>query len=385
MQLPHTNTPLAASSSIGGLYWAGPYDPALPGPMRLRLDLEPLGDSSPLGWGVRIAMAQVETGHNYTGLEERVAAGDLDWGRALELVESLCAGCSQANTLAYIQAVEAMSHLIVPPRAAYLRLVLAETERISSHLLNVTSILDVLGQTGREAVLRDLRERMVHAVAEWTGARTQPGLIVYGGLARNIDDAACRALTLAARNVERSLRGQVSAVIKSSDISSRLVGLGKITDREATVGGLRGPVARASGIAYDIRAAFPTGAYEEEGVTIVVQRAGDAYARLVVRLLECLESLRIIEQALDDLPHGPVKARGNPELGDGSAIGRVEGPHGEVFCWIQGKREGVSGLHLSTGSSPSLGVLPGLLHGHNLEDLRILLLSMDLCMACMER
>jgi Ni,Fe-hydrogenase III large subunit len=105
--------------------------------MLLRLDVLPAGDGSPLGWGVEIASAQVELGYNYVGLEERTTSGHpLEWTRALALVEGLCGRCSQANALAFCQAAESLGHLTVPPRAAYLRLVLAETERIASHLLN---------------------------------------------------------------------------------------------------------------------------------------------------------------------------------------------------------------------------------------------------------
>lgn len=362
----------------------GPYHPALPGPMRLRLDLKSLASASPLGWGAQIASAEIELGYNYLGLEERAAAG-VDWAHALSLVEGLCSCCSQANTLAYVQAVESMALTIVPPRAAYIRMVLAETERIISHLLNAAETMQALHLYEREAVLRDLCERAVQALDEWAGARVQPGIITYGGLSRNIDEAACRGLTLAIRHVERILRTQISSIINNREIAARLAGLGAISAQEATVAGLRGPVARASSIATDIRVAFPTGAYEEEGVTIVVQRNGDAFARLVVRLLEALESMRIIEQGIDDLPSGPVRARGVIEMKSGSGIGRVEGPKGEIFCWIRGEATGLRALHLSTASFPTLGILPGLLRNRQLEDLRLLLLSVDLCMACVER
>jgi Ni,Fe-hydrogenase III large subunit len=304
------------------------------------------------------------------------------------MVEGLCGGCSQANALAYAQAVEDLSGAIVPPRAAYLRLVLAEAERVTSHLLNVADTLRVLGYAEREAALRDLRERMLHALDELTGERLQHGLIVYGGVNRNLDEAACRAFTIAARNTERALRGQIRGIIQDRDIARRLNGLGKVTAQEAAFAGLSGPIARAAGVTYDIRAHFPTGAYEDEPVTVVVQRAGDAYARLVVRLLECLESFRVMEQALDDLPPGPVKSRGSLEFGlgeGGSGISRVEGPRGEVFCWVRGNSEGLQGLHLSSGSQAALGVLPGLLPGAELDDLPLLLLSLDLCLPCAER
>ena len=209
--------------------------------------------------------------------------------------------------------------------------------------------------------------------------------VTYGGLTRNIDETAARALALAARHVERALRAHVNAAINSRDIAGRLAGLGAMTGEEALIAGLRGPTARASGLAVDVRASFPTGAYEDEAATIVVQRGGDAFSRLVVRLLECLESFRLVEQVLDDLPPGPVKARGSADMRGGSGIGRAEGPRGEVFCWVQGGAEGLTGLHISAASHPTLSILPGLLVGHRLEDLKLLLLSVDLCLPCAER
>ena len=364
----------------------GPYHPVLPSGLRLSLELRVKGPSL-TGWDSEIAEVQVETGRSYIGLEQRVGpdADVVEWDQALRMIEELCAPCSQANTLAYVQAIEAMGGLAPPPRAVYLRLVLAETERIASHLLNAADTLAALGVRDIEAGLRDMHERLLNALANWSGARLQPGLITYGGLSRNIGDSLCRALALETRHIERALRARVNHILGYKEIAERLVGLGVIEGDEAIEAGLRGPTARASGVPADIRADFPTDAYEEESPTIVVQRAGDAFSRLVVRLLECLESLRLIEEALDDLPHGPVRLRGIGELRGGSGVGRVEGPRGEIFCWARGDKHGLTGLHLSAGSFPSMAVLPGLLRGHSLEDLGLLLLSLDLCLPCMER
>lgn len=361
----------------------GPYGPELPWPMKLWLNLKP--ESEMLITSASIEAAEAEYGYSHIGVEERVADGGLDWIRALSVVESLCAPCSQANVLCFVQAVEAMAHLLVPPRAAYLRLVLAEIERIVSHLENAALTMEALDQPEREATLRDLRERVAHALGDWAGARLQPGLITYGGLSRNMDEPAGRALTLAMRHVERALRAQVVSIINSKAIADRSVGLGVIKGREALAACLRGPVARASGIPLDIRANFPTGAYEDEAVTVIVQRNGDVFSRLVVRLLECLESFRVVEQALDDLPTGPVKTRATAEMRAGRGISRIEGPRGEVFCWVDGAPEGLRSLHLSAGSYPSLSIVPGLLGGAHLDNLRLLLLSLDLCLPCAER
>src|SRR5205814_5689512 len=104
-------------------------------------------------WGYVVGSAEVELGRNRVGFEERVANGGLDWARALQTVEELCGPCSQANTLAYVQAAEEMAQLIVPPRATYLRLVLAEMERVVSHLMNAAGTMRALHMAEREAGL----------------------------------------------------------------------------------------------------------------------------------------------------------------------------------------------------------------------------------------
>ena len=175
-------------------------------------------------------------------------------GARLEMVEGLCGSCSQANALAYAQAVEDLSGAIVPPRAAYLRLVLAEAERVTSHLLNVADTLRTMGYAEREAALRDLRERILHALDELTGERLQQGLIVYGGVNRNLDEAACRAFTIAARQNRAGLERQSVGIIQDRDIVRRLTGLGKVTAQGGCFRRLRGPIASCRRVTYDIRA-----------------------------------------------------------------------------------------------------------------------------------
>src|SRR5207253_10602002 len=109
----------------------------------------------------------------------------------------------------------------------------------------------------KEASFRDLRERIVQAMSDWSGTRLQPGLITYGGLARHADEEANRTLTIAVRHIERALRAQVNAIVRSKEVASRLAGPGVLSAEEAVLAGLRGPVARASGVATDIRADFP--------------------------------------------------------------------------------------------------------------------------------
>jgi ech hydrogenase subunit E len=377
------NEERAVPSAEGARVSIGPYSPILPSVMKLDLDARPSGGW--LGWSADVGDAHVGLGYNYVGLEERIGSGGVGWEESLALVEGLCGCCKEANVLAYVQAVESLGHLIVPPRAASLRLVLAETERITSHLLNCAHLLGAAGMPDAEMSLRDLREHVVYALAEWSGSRMPRGLVAFGGLTRNIDDVSTGAFSSTMRPIERALRSSVTALVNNRELAARLAGLGAVSGEEAIVAGLRGPVARGSGIAIDIRALFPTGAYEDEGVTIVTQRNGDAFSRLVVRLLECLESFRVIAQALEGMPTGSFRGRATVEMRESSGVGRAEGPRGEVFCWVRGGLDGPYALHLSGGSAPTAGVLSGLLRGAALDDLRVALISFDLCLPSVER
>jgi Ni,Fe-hydrogenase III large subunit len=386
----------------------GPYHPWLREPLVLRLDLH----------GETVRGAALEPGFNRRGLERLLEQAT--WEGALALAGRVCEGCAVANTLAFCEAVERMAALMVPLRGQYLRLVLAELERARSHLTANAALLDAAGFPGPAApVLRRSAARLEAAQADWLGSRRSP--LSYGGLVATADilDEERGALITLLGEVERALTPQVQAVLRHGALARRLVGLAVVRPVTAERLDLRGPVGRAADLARDLRRDAPGAAYArlqaapdaaipdgEAGVapvgstrvTVVTQRGGDAYARLSVRLLESLESLRLARLALDSLPGGAVGLAGATRAdtlvaralaGRGAerieALGRAEGPRGEVTCVVAGSAEGPLLVHFHTGSFATLPAVGPALAGCALADLPAAYASFDLCLACAER
>lgn len=386
----------------------GPYHPWLREPLVLRLDLV----------GERVRGAELEPGFNRRGIERLLEQAT--WEGALALAGRVCEGCAVANTLAYCEAVEQMAGLTVPLRGQYLRLILAELERTRSHLTANAALLDAVGLPGPAAAgLRDAATGLGAAQAEWLGSRRSP--LTYGGLVATADilDDERAALSALLGEIERAVTPRVQAVLRHGALARRLVGLAGVRPVTAERLDLRGPVGRAADLDRDLRRDAPGAAYARlqaaesapdeavtpnaasfgsTRVTIVTQRGGDAYARLTVRLLESLESLRLARLALDSLPGGAVGLGGASRADvlvaqalDGrdaarvEALGRAEGPRGEVTCVVAGTAEGPILVHFHTGSFATLPAVGPALAGCALADLPAAYASFDLCLACAER
>ena len=398
----------------------GPYHPWLREPLGVRLELH----------GETVGEAELEPGYNRRGVEHLL--GQATWEGALALAGRLCEGCAVANLLAFCQAVEELAGLTAPLRGQYLRLVLAELERARSHLEACAALLDALGLPGPAAGrLRAAAARLLAAQAEWTGTRRAP--LTYGGIAPTADilDAERTALIAVLAEAERVLAPLAQQVLRQRGLTGRLVGLAGIRPASAERLDLRGPVGRAAGLARDLRRDAPGPVYarlqadeapppsppaplprRERGdnpegaadlvgsarVLVVTQRGGDAYARLTVRLLEALESLRLARVALETLPGGAVGLAGAARADElvaqalarrgvvrGDAMGRAEGPRGEVTCIVVGSAAGPDLVHFHTGSFATLPIVGPTLAGVALADLPVALLSFDLCLACAER
>jgi NADH-quinone oxidoreductase subunit D len=291
--------------------------------------------------------------------------------------------------LAYVAAVELVGKIDVPRRAQYLRVIAAELQRVASHCLWLgTWCMDMGGALGGGATifLYAIRERelILDLFEALTGARLLYGFHQVGGTRYDLPAGwtqKCRE-TLAV--VEQRLDEYEAMLEDNAFFLVRTQGVGVISRALAEDVGVAGPLLRGSGVAYDLRRAAPYSAYEEFDVRVPVETAGDCYARYRVRMAEFRESIRIVRQALDGLPEGPISSRpgvksvGQVRIAKGEGYSRIEGARGEVGCYLVADG-GPKPYRLKWrgASFSNLAVLPHIIPGHKVADVVAIMGSVD--------
>ena len=273
----------------------GPQHPSTHGVLRVMLRLD----------GETVVTAEPEIGFLHTGIEKQ--AENLFWQQAITVVDRADYLAPLSNSLCYVLAAEQLLGIDnIPPRARVLRVMFTELTRLASHLVWLgTHCLD-LGAQSIFFYAFEMRERILSIMEFVTGARMHQSWFRIGGLAIDVPVGFLDTIDdFIARFPER-LADMRAIVEKNVIIVDRLVGIGKVTQQEAIDWGLTGPPLRATGIAYDVRRARPYCDYDTYDFEVPTQTAGDCYARFVVRLNEMYESWRIIKQARERFPGGPV-------------------------------------------------------------------------------
>jgi NADH-quinone oxidoreductase subunit D len=291
--------------------------------------------------------------------------------------------------LAYVAAVEKVGKVEVPKRAQYLRVIAAELQRIASHCLWLgTWCLDMGGALGGGATvfLYAIREReMVLDLFEiLTGARLLYGFHQVGGVRYDLPAGwtqKCReTIDLIARRID-----EYEAMLDDNAFFLvRTQGVGIISPELAQGVGVSGPLIRGSGIEYDVRRAEPYSSYEDFDFKVPVETAGDCYARYRVRMVEFRESIKIVRQALDGLPEGPISSRpgvksvGQVRIAKGEAYTRIEGARGEIGCHLVSDGGPKPYRMKWRGASFSnLAILPHIIPGCKIADVVAIMGSVD--------
>src|SRR5258707_6424914 len=241
-----------------------------------------------------------------------------------------------SNGLVWVETVEQMMGLVVPPRAHYLRTILTELNRIASHLLWLaTHGLDIGAVTLLLWALRE-REEILKIFERQFGARLTCHAWRVGGMTNDAYDDFHKDVRQFVNIFPKRIDEYETVLSENRIWLSRTVGIGVISGPDAIAIGLSGPALRGSGVAWDIRKARPYAAYADMDFDIPLGENGDTYDRYLVRLEEMRQSRRIVVQALDNLPDGPVNAKlpkiVKPPVGD--YYHSIEGPKGEIGCYL---------------------------------------------------
>ncbi len=266
---------------------------------------------------------------------------------ALLLAERINGLTAFAHGLACAQALEAIGGVEPPPRAAMLRIFLAELERLRHHAGAIQEICESTALAVAAAEAAILEEELLRLSGRLTGHRYLFGLMACGGLARDLADAELAATLVSARRIVERLDTLERRLVRTSSFLDRLEEVGIVTEEEARAFSLVGPIARASGLARDLRMSQPYCGYADFRFAVPMETEGDGYARLRVLFAEARQSLTLMAQALDRLPQGPVRApqaRGQdsaaPQMA-GAALGWTEAPLGAALHWVRTDGRGV--------------------------------------------
>jgi formate hydrogenlyase subunit 5 len=280
---------------------------------------------------------------------EKIAEGQ-SFDRVLLLAERFSGTSAVAHSLAFCQAVETIFQVEVPARALALRVVLAELERFRHHLAAITGICSSTALTVPTSQAGILEEDALRLCGSIFGHRYLFGLNTPGGVAFDLASRQCEILATGVRTLFQKLERLYYLLRYSSSFLDRLEEVGLVTVDQARNYGLVGPIARASGLARDLRQALPYAAYNRLSFKVPQEEEGDGYARLRLLFREAEQSSHILSELLSDLPPGAIAAPDLP-VKSGAALGWAEAPRGATFHWLRLDEHGrVSRYHLTTPS-----------------------------------
>jgi len=274
----------------------GPQHPSTHGVLRLVLELE----------GETVVRALYDIGYLHTGFEKSFE--DKTYSQGITLTDRMDYLSPLSNNLGFCLAVEKLLDLEIPPRAQWIRVLLTELTRIQSHLVWLgTHAIDLGAMSVLLYCFRE-RETILHIFEMVSGQRMMTSYFRIGGLALEPPLDWLKLVKKFVKAFPARLEEYENLLSKNPIWLKRTVGIGKLTGDEAIAWGLSGPSLRGSGVDWDIRKKEPYSSYEKFDFSAPTRPEGDVYARYLVRIEEMRQSLRIVQQAMDGLPEGPIKA-----------------------------------------------------------------------------
>jgi len=379
----------------------GPQHPSTHGVLRLLLELD----------GEIVVNCIPDIGFLHTGIEKNMEAKT--YQKAEVMTDRLDYMNTMGNNLAYCMAVEKLVDLDVPARAQALRVILVELQRIASHLVWLgTSGLDLAAMSMFLYCFRE-REQILDIFELVSGQRMMTTYIRPGGVWRDVPVEFEAAVRDFIKIFPKRIDEYETLLTKNPLFIDRMVDIGYLSKETALSYGVTGPMLRASGVDWDLRKIRPYCGYEQYDFNVPVLTEGDTYARYLVRIQELRESLKIVEQALNKLPLGPVRSDNRKfvppprsEIGtsmealihhfklwtegfsapDASIYSAIESPRGELGVLLVGDGgPKPRRVHMRTPSFDNLSVISEMVKGYLVADLVAILASTDIVLGDIDR
>jgi len=324
----------------------GPSHPASHGTIKFNLRLD----------GERIVDVDVEIGYLHRGFEKMCEQGT--WNHVFPYADRLNYASPILNNVGFALAVEKLAGVTAPERCQYIRVIGGEISRVTDHLTCLGMAANELGAISAGFYMIEAREFLYDLVEALTGARLTVTYCRLGGVMKDLP-ADMKARTAAAlRQVRRVLADCDRLLSRNRIFVDRMTGIGALSPEEAISWGLTGPLLRACGVPYDVRKAQPYLVYDRMNFVVPTGTKGDNYDRFMVRMAELEQSMRIIEQALAEIPDGPIMVNDprfvlppKPEV-----YGSIEGLMNHFKLVIEGQKVPPGEVYVATeGGNGELG------------------------------
>ncbi|MBP7937480.1 MAG: NADH-quinone oxidoreductase subunit D [Phycisphaerae bacterium] len=355
----------------------GPQHPATHGVLRLRLTMD----------GEYVVEAEPVCGYIHR-MQEKMGE-NRSYAQFLPNTSRIDYLSAMMYTHAFVGVVERAARIQVPPRAEYIRVITSELNRISSHLVWWGAFLLDLGGFTPLLYAFDDRERILDLLEGLTGARLTYCYYRFGGVCNDVDESFLGGTQAFVTHMRPRLKMYRDLVTGNIIFQKRLKGIGPISAEMCRRYGATGPVIRGAGVAYDVRRAEPYSAYPDFDFEIPTYPECDSLARYMVRMAELEQSLRIIEQALDKFPDGPVMAEKVPrvlKLPAGDFCYAVEAARGRFLVrLVSDGQNGAYRLKLRTPSLSNLSLFGEASRGMLLPDALAMMGSLDLVIPDIDR
>lgn len=358
----------------------GPQHPSTHGVFRMNVTLD----------GETVIALKPVMGYLHRNHEQ--LAEKMTWLGSMPYTDRLDYFNSMANNWAYALAVEKLAGIKVPERAEYIRVIMGEMTRLLNHACVVGFLLQDLGAWGTPLLyaFRE-REKILDFFEAVSGSRMMCNYFRFGGVRVDLTDAMVQQARDIVARFPRFLDEFEQLLSANELLLARTQNVGILPKELAINASITGPMARASGVEYDIRKIDRYGIYDRFDFRVPLGEVGDVYDRYYVRVLEMRESVKILQQALRDLPAGPVQASEvklrNFKVPKGDGYGRIESPKGELGFYLVADETGKQPYryHVRPPSFINLTILEDMCLGQKVADVVIILGSVDIVLGEVDR
>ncbi len=352
----------------------GPFHIGLEEPVYFKIDLN----------GEVVKNVEIINGFVHRGIEYLVM--QKNFFQNLILTERVCSLCSNNHPFTYVMAVEKIAGIKPSRRALYLRVIADEVKRIASHMFNLSMLAHLVGFHSLMTQTMEAREIIQDVKETLWGNRMDMSANTLSGVKYDLNNEQIDYILSKLKELELQVDEVTDIYFNSKIVKARTKGVGVLPYEDALNLGVTGPTARGSGVMNDVRVKAPYAVYNEIKPKIIIEKDGDVYSRTKVRWREVKDSIRMIKEAVRNLPEGELVIQKRPHIPAGEAVSRTEAPRGELIYYLKANgSQKPERMRWRVPTYMNWEALRVMIPGNKLTDVAVIFNSIDPCISCTER